>query len=499
MLKKISLCSLALFGTLVALAGCSSNTGETKTPEEQPKEIVVSVPDGFTAVNINETPYSNKFEGLGAQMDVCLWSGSYCGLDGLDANITDDDVAIWEQRLDYMKMDVTRMCIIPDWYELSNDNNDPNVLNDAGFNWNTVKMQCVEKVLGLCKRHGIKMNMSWYGIYPDSWNAMSGEAGWIVWPKDFSEFAESVYAALDHFSKEGYDDVINEISFYPEPVTSKVRDGSYRSMITAVINKLKKEGVRDKYLVTGPAEVSDYKIFEIVFDEVGDLFDRYTGSFYKFNNSTDNASMNMGIAPFAEKAATVGKSYGISEFGSNLMINAAVQSDIDTYERALYLSRFGINCLSSGYTYASYWVLSNGMYDSTLMDLGLWKYKNKDWALRPQYYTYSLMTRFTDPGSEIYASDINIYGDISFVALKNPNGKWTYLIANNSTSMKKISIVNPYKKSGSFDKYEICEDSIPLDGTTYALNKTTTVNLKNGCTNLALKSKSFVAITDIVY
>ena len=133
--------------------------------------------------------------------------------------------------------------------------------------------------------------------------------------------------------------------------------------------------------MSGPAEVSDYEIFEEVFESVGDLFDRYTGSFYKLRNSNDNATMKMGMKPFAELADTAGKAYGVSEFGSNETTNppsAAAQMDTDTYRRAMYVARFAINALDSGFTYMSYWVLGNSYYDGTMMDLGLWKYKNKN-------------------------------------------------------------------------------------------------------------------------
>lgn len=90
------------------------------------------------------------------------------------------------------------------------------------------------------------------------------------------------------------------------------------------------------------------------------------------------------MKPFAELADTAGKAYGVSEFGSNETTNppsAAAQMDTDTYRRAMYVARFAINALDSGFTYMSYWVLGNSYYDGTMMDLGLWKYKNKNWEL----------------------------------------------------------------------------------------------------------------------
>lgn len=481
---------------LLAVSSCSTGGEGTSASEN------VVIPAGYTRVDINDEAKKYKFEGIGAQMDQCMFSGSYVGLDGIDANITDEDVAVWEERLEYMKIDVTRMCIIPDWYELENDNDDPDVLNEEGFDWNTVKMQCVYKILDLCKKHGIKMNLSWYGIYPDSWNALNkGEAsGWLDLPADDEEFAESVYAALKHLADKGYDSVINEISFYPEPTTEYVQSGGFRRMIEAIDAKLTKEGIRQNYCLSGPAEVSDYDIFEEVFESVGDLFDRYTGSFYKLRNSNDNATMKMGMKPFAELADSAGKPYGVSEFGSNETTNPpspAAQMDTDTYRRAMYVARFAINALDSGFTYMSYWVLGNSFYDGTMMDLGLWKYKNKNWELRPQYYTYSLITRYTDPGSFVYGTDLNEFGNICMVALKNENGKWTYLLANNGTTQEKLSVVNTNFSAESMDKYEVTENSIPMDGQTLGIEKNGIVELKNGALNFVLRPNSVMVLTDI--
>ena len=489
-----------ILGSIFILVGSSCAAGGDSSPSASENAVI---PDGYTRVDIDDEAKRYKFEGIGAQMDQCLFSGSYVGLDGIDANITDQDVAVWEERLEYKKIYVTRMCIITDWYELENDNDDPEVLNEDGFNWNTVKMQCVYKVLDLCKKHDIRMNLSWYGIYPASWNALNrdGEApGWLDLPADDAEFAESVYAALKHLTEMGYGSVINEISFYPEPSTEYVRSGGFRRMIEAVDAKLTKEGIREAYCLSGPAEVSDYEIFEEVFESVGDLFDRYTGSFYKLRNSNDNATMKMGMKPFAELADTAGKAYGVSEFGSNETTNppsAAAQMDTDTYRRAMYVARFAINALDSGFTYMSYWVLGNSYYDGTMMDLGLWKYKNKNWELRPQYYTYSLITRYTDRNSSIYGTDLNEFGNVCMVALQNEGGKWTYLLANSGATQEKLSVVNANFSSGSMDKYEVTENSIPMDGQTLGIDKSNTVSVENGALNLIIRPNSVMVLTNI--
>ena len=164
----------------------------------------------------------------------------------------------------------------------------------------------------------------------------------------------------------------------------------------------------------------------------------------------------------------------------------------------MYVARFAINALDSGFTYMSYWVLGNCYYDGVMMDLGLWKYKSTGWKLRPQYYTYSLITRYTDRGSKIYSTDLDEFSTVCMVALQSPNGAWTYLIANSGTSMEKIAIVNSKITSSSLTKYEVTENSIPLDGQTIGIEAGLDVAVVNGVASVAVKANSVVVLTDMV-
>ena len=47
------------------------------------------------------------------------------------------------------------------------------------------------------------------------------------------------------------------------------------------------------------------------------------------------------------------------------------------------------------------------------------------------------------------------------------------------------------------DKYEVTENSIPMDGQMLGVGKSGTVEIKNGAANVILRSNSVVVLTDI--
>ena len=102
-----------------------------------------------------------------------------------------------------------------------------------------------------------------------------------------------------------------------------------------------------------------------------------------------------------------------------------------------------------------------------MQQLGLWKYLKsaytedpdvyskikEDYEVRPQYYAYSLLTRFVRQGDEVYPLDL---GDelIAGSAFLNTEGKWTYVLSNATDKDKMIQLEND--KEGANGEYNVC-------------------------------------------
>ena len=62
-------------------------------------------------------------------------------------------------------------------------------------------------------------------------------------------------------------------------------------------------------------------------------------------------------------------------------------------------------------------------------DPGVYDRLTDDYQPRPQYYAYSLLTRFVRKGSEVYPLDLgNEFA--AGTAVRAADGRWTYVIAN---------------------------------------------------------------------
>ena len=61
----------------------------------------------------------------------------------------------------------------------------------------------------------------------------------------------------------------------------------------------------------------------------------------------------------------------------------------------------------------------------------------------------------------------------------------------------KLSVVNTNFSAESMDKYEVTENSIPMDGQTLGIEKNGIVELKNGALNFVLRPNSVMVLTDI--
>jgi alpha-galactosidase len=142
-------------------------------------------------------------------------------------------------------------------------------------------------------------------------------------------------------------------------------------------------------------------------------------------------------------AARAHKKHLVGEFGSNQTVGASRQRDIDRYERGVLMARLVLNFFNAGASGVSYWSLFDQYYGrDEMQQLGLWRYVkgayrsdttfdkiHRDYQVGPQYYAYSLLTRFIRPGAEVYP--LRLGNDFAAgTAFKEKNGTWTYVFAN---------------------------------------------------------------------
>lgn len=110
-----------------------------------------------------------------------------------------------------------------------------------------------------------------------------------------------------------------------------------------------------------------------------------------------------------------------------------------------------------------------------MQQLGLWRYKKcayqgeeaegweEDYQTRPNYYSYSLLTRFVRKGDEVFPLDLrNEYAAGS--AFRSEAGDWTYVFSNGSDDNLEFNLFNANAdKLGECEVYRYTESGLPKD------------------------------------
>ena len=490
-------------------------------------EITVSsVTSGYTRYDLG-TPYANKTEGFGTQFDTCIVEKQN--------GLTDEEWQLQVNALKEMNLQNVRVRFYPEMYERGNDNNDPYSFDfsSSSVDFNSLEMQHLYQLLDAFEENGVKVDLSWYGcrttfnsedgLVDGSWlGGTLGEnnSNWMVAPwktnNPNEEYAESVAECLDYlFNTKGYT-CINEYSIFPEPDgLYKLTTESYIAISTSIESRLAQKGLSDKIQFSGPASMDianekynssastwgntassfDTNYLQKFVSNGSSVFEKITVSAYPFTNATSNAQMLATAKAYVSVCNKYGLSWGIAECGTSTATSNVSNADAETYDRAMFMARFFINLVNGGCTNIKYFVFSDCGYDSTLNELGLFYFRNKNFAAKPVWYTWSLICRYTDIGSEVFpitSADSNV----CITALKLPDGSWTYVAANNGETAKKVAIVNGRAdRARSMNLYEV-KASIAGGSELKVVSAKDTVSTENGVAEFSIPANGVVVLSN---
>ena len=497
LLKKVLVLALAaaLSFSLVACGG----GGEVTTGP-----IVM---EGYTRLDVGESN-GKKTEGFGTQFDTCIVEKQ----NGLD----EKDWEVQVDALEKMNLQSVRIRFYPEMYERGNDNDDPNNFDydSPNVDFNSIEMNYLYKLLDVFEKNNVKVDLSWYGCRTTfasedkkingSWlggtYGDAGVEGWMNAPvltdHPDEEFAESVGACLNYLLNTKKYTCIYEYSLFPEPEGVIHDMDKYKNICELVTANLEKYGIEDRLLFSGPADYNnDPEVYESKYLSKID-YEKATSSVYAFSNESTDEEM----LKFAQEYSTVcdryGISWGIAESGTSNFETAVSNSDSDTYERALFMARFMINMINGGCTNIKYFVFSDCYYDGNLNELGLFRFKHDNWKAKPVWYSWSLITRYTDFGSEIYPIASSAEG-VSAVAFKLPDGAWSYMLTNSSSSTKRVAVVNTRDdRPKKLNLYRLTGSSVPENGALELIAKSDEISAENMAAHAILSPNSFVVLSD---
>ena len=441
-----------------------------------------------------------KLSGIGVEFDPFFFSQNLTRNDG--AKAADWDLVV--RRVKAMQIHQFRVMLQPHWWEPVNDNDDPENADLSHFTFDSQEMMSLYKVLDLADDANVKVLLVLFGC-PVNMTLLSGDyynqkhflcddrpnPSWLCGTNKYEEFAENFSTLVKYLIEtKGYT-CIDAITPFNEPDSHVAEYGrtmwqgdsvwsdQYAPMVKVLDAKFKTDGIRSDvkfYLSDNTFNSPAY--LKSCTEELADEADMFSSHVYNFGYTTTNSDIYNWEKQNVDWCKIAGKNHYVGEFGSNETVGTSRQGDIDYYKRGVLMTRIILNCLHAGASGVCYWSLIDQYYDrndsyAQMQQLGLWKYVkdayasdaekfneiSEDYEVRPQYYAYSLLTRYIKAGSDIYSIDLDEKYAIGS-AFKDEDGKWTYVFANASDTQKLLAI-NNLDASGSFDFYEYAEKTLP--------------------------------------
>lgn len=459
-----------------------------------------------------------ELEAIGAELDPHFFSQNLTRNDGSK----ESDWQYIVDRVKKMELQKFRVMVLPQWYEPVNDNNDPHATDISKFTFDSPEMQSLYKVLDLAQEQqmevcivlwGCPVNISLldpqYSHVKTYFMANQDKEGvWITGPIDYDEWAENFSTLIKHLIQERNYSCVKEITPMNEPDGGPLLTSTeYIKMTKILDSRFKKDGIREKvrFNLSDNTDIRTFYLEDCVknLSNIADVFNSHT---YIFGYDTPNEVIYDWEKNNVNICAKAGKKHLVGEFGSNQCVGATRQRDIDLYARGVLMTRLVLNFFNAGAAGVSYWSLIDQYYSKDadyqqMQQLGLWRYIKeayktdstytrikKDYEVRPQYYSYSLLTRFMKPGSKIYPIDLNDHYAIGS-AFKDKEGKWTYILANATKSSKLLAINNP-SIEGYFDIYRYEKNILPKNDN--LITSTETVKVDRDKLNIEIRENSVV-------
>lgn len=468
----------------------------------------------LTVKEKNDAP----LEAIGAELDPHFLSQNVVRNDGSKAEDWDNIVV---RRVREMGLQRLRIMILPQWYEPVNDNDDPYITDWSKFTFDSPEMKSLYKVLDMAQQSGMETTLVLWGAHIGHFLAGENSGNWVVAPASNEEWAENFSALVQYLIKEKGYSCITEITPVNEPDWSFLIGGKmvsadiYAEMCKALDKRFRDDGIRHcvRFSLSdnsdGGSGTHDY--LAACCRELKDVADVFNSHTYIFGYETPNSVIFNWEKENSRLAEAVGKPHFIGEFGGNQCVGSSRQKDINLYERGVLMVRIAINALNAGACGISYWGLIDQYYGKNqayadMQQLGLWKYLKStyandstyqdieitgDYEPRPQYYAYSLVSRFLRPGAEIHpVSTDNEF--VAATAVKNRDGKWVYLFANATDSTIRTELKNDYcsRLRSKYDVYIYERAALPASDD--MIKPTELIKTKNKAFSYNLPANSVV-------
>jgi hypothetical protein len=404
-----------------------------------------------------------RFDGFGGGYgDLHLWTG-YARTQGVDRA----DVSLIARRLRAMRPHIVRL-----WYGYEYEP------AEGKFAPESEPMMNLINTIRLYRQSGTDVVLNAMGdwfAYP-AWMKKPGSASKLPAPGKREAMVRSYVDAVEFLRRKLGLDNVRYLALFVEP------DNDYHRPIPAEeyvrLHKLLDEllvarGLRKEVVVlwsfdcAGPAHGLDPWCEKVLKAGLLRYVDIITAHTYKHRNVLSMDPWVHARLAAIRKASPQGttKPFWITEFGySNFLGDFTFDNpEMKTYEYGLFAADFAIQALRNRVSAALIWCLAPVYYsDQVRQKAALWEHKEGRWAPRPPFYSWSLLCRYTRPGSQVLATRTSPSAvDLRSVALRSSAGEITLLVVNRCLREIPLELWIPTTSGHVFHEYLYARGSIP--------------------------------------
>lgn len=449
-----------------------------------------------TLVTVTGEPLSQApFLGYGVQWSAYPW-----------CDPTDED---WErvfERLDYMRVPIVRCMLRAYWYCEGYDSSGKPI-----YNWESARMQKLYRLLDYCEDRGVPVMIGeWDDPACDEDRQDSAadrlqpyaieetDPRWSVLICDFLEHLvrNRGYSCLRYYN------LINE----PNGDWSGCADfDRWKVGVQNLHREMGRRGLLEQIGVIGPDTTwqKDHYWVELAVRQLPEQMSAYEVHEYAPIADVESGWLEQHFRAkkrYVERYDWAGgekKPFFMGEVGMDergpVEPHGGEDSHPNIYDHiyGVWVADYLVQCSRAGMDGAVAWMLDDAMHivkdkQSTWPDLQgvLWKkwgFFNsmaeeighpEDSALRPWYYTWSLMSRSIPPGSRIVGCNYLETTGLRVLAARTPVGRTTYVVVNDCEASRAVKIVDRDSDAAvAWSRYHYFPEDRPTDDNGYPTPK----------------------------
>lgn len=391
---------------------------------------------------------TDNWQGFGFQGDLFLDRQQ-----NIEQGLTDGDRELVRQRIRAMRPQVVRLLFQLDFWEAERGKHTPD----------SEGMKDLRKTLALYQEVGADIHLTDWVWTPPAWAKPTGV---IPHPDKVPAYTDSFAAAVKYLREDCGFKNIRYVTIYNEPNGGNFPWKEYVGVYRALDQSLKTAGLRKDVAILGPDEANTYDWLPWSIAELNDVID-----YYDAHNYTSDTGKAFGawVAPRtadmpkleSSKMKPARKRLMITEFGMHDRMETFSTPHNGDYEYGMFLADSAIGAADKGASALMMWCVMDSYYFKDIrMKWGLWRFRDENWEPRPGFYSWSLLTRYTELGSTVHPVRCSVEDAVA-VAFRAPGkGPWTLLAVNRRKTERPFTIKG-LPAGSNWQPFVYSEKSIP--------------------------------------